>query len=139
MPKSGRDIIDLAGANPTAADRRKFRKIGLAFDAKQAELTLANHRIQELEAQIKRIRAKKQKAIPNTNQRFMQLGDIIGGEREAGNALIEEIVVLEEEPAAEIKVVAESIDDEEEVENDLPAEVCTCVGRATRVLKRYTD
>jgi hypothetical protein len=45
MPKSGRDIMDLAGANPTAADRRKFRKIGLAFDAKQAELTLANHRI----------------------------------------------------------------------------------------------
>jgi hypothetical protein len=69
----------------------------------------------------------------------MQLGDIMGGEREAGNALIKEIVVLEEEPAAEIEVVAESIDDEEQVENDLPPEVCTCVGRATRVLKRYID
>jgi hypothetical protein len=48
-------------------------------------------------------------------------------------------VVLEEEPTTEIKVVAESIDDEEEVENNLPAEVCTRVGRAIRVPKRYTN
>jgi hypothetical protein len=37
----------------------------------------------------------------------------MGGEREAGNAFIKEIMVLEEEPAAEIEVVVESIDDEE--------------------------
>jgi len=69
----------------------------------------------------------------------MQLGDIIGGKREAGNAFIKEIVVLEEEPAAKIKVVAESIDDEEEVKNNLSIEVYTCVGRAISVPKRYIN
>jgi hypothetical protein len=45
MLKSGQDIMDLASANLIVLDWCKFRKIGLIFDAKQAELILANYRI----------------------------------------------------------------------------------------------
>lgn len=47
---SGRDIINMAGLNATASERRKYRKIGIAYDEKQAELTISNKRILELEA-----------------------------------------------------------------------------------------
>jgi hypothetical protein len=62
---------------------------------KEAELALANERIQGLEAQVERMKAKKRKAIPNPNQKFMQLVDILGGNIEAVNALNQEIEVLE--------------------------------------------
>lgn len=71
MPKSGRDIMNLAGPDASVTDRAKFRKIGLVYDAKQAELTIANKRIRELEAQVERIKAKKHKSIPNPNKKFI--------------------------------------------------------------------
>jgi hypothetical protein len=65
--KSGRDIMDLAGPNASASDRRKFRRIGLAYDAKEGELVLAQRRICELEAQVERLTTKKRRPIPNLN------------------------------------------------------------------------
>jgi len=41
----GRDIISLAGLEATAGDCRKFRKIGLAFNSKEAKLVLVKRRI----------------------------------------------------------------------------------------------
>jgi hypothetical protein len=73
--------MDLAGPEATASERLKYRKIGMAFDAKDAELALANERIRELEAQVERMKAKKRRAIPNPNQKFIQLGDFLGGNR----------------------------------------------------------
>jgi hypothetical protein len=87
VPKSGPHIMDLADPQSTASDRLEFRKIGIAFDAKQAELALAHERIRELEAQVERMKAKKRKAIPNPNRKFMELRDMLGGEKDAGNAL----------------------------------------------------
>jgi len=62
------NIIDLAGRNATAGDRRKLRRIGIAFDSKEAELALAKQWILELEAQVARLTTKKRKAVPNPKQ-----------------------------------------------------------------------
>lgn len=139
MPKSGRDIMNLAGPNANAADRHKFRKIGLAFDAKQAQLAIANERIRELEAQVERFRHKKRKAIPNPNKKFMQIGDILDGERPAGNNLNQEVEAAIAVEGEEDEVESSSADDEEGP-NDAPLpEVRTRSGRASKIPSRYID
>lgn len=136
--KTGRDIMNLAGPNATAGDRRKFRKIGLAFDAKEAQLTIANQRIQELEAQVARLTTKKRKAVPNPNQKFMSIEDILGKDEQAEDAQNEEIEAEEEvEAEEEAEDEDDEVDDDEEVE--LPAEVRTRSGRQTKVPARYTN
>jgi hypothetical protein len=136
--KSGRNIMDLAGPNCMLEERGKYRKIGIAFDYKQAELTIANKKIADLEAQIKRIKTKKRRSVPNPNRRFIQLSEILGGKKEAGNALTQNSETVEEELGGEIEVMGDSVDEEEVAEIDLPAEVRTRSGRSTRIPKRYT-
>lgn len=125
VPKSGWDIINLAGPQAMVSDWLKFRKIGIAFNAKQAKLALVNKRIWELKAQVKRIKAKKQKAIPNLNRKFMELYDILGSKKKAGNALNQKVKIQKEEPDEIIKVVEDSEDDGEDVNDALPLEIRT--------------
>lgn len=139
LPKSGRDIMDLAGPNASATDLAIFRKIGLAYDTKQSELSIANSRIQELEAQIKRIKAKKRKAIPNPNKKFIQLRDIMEPERVPGNALNREIKAEIEVEGEEIEVKSSDDNEEEDDNNAPPPEVRTQARRATKKPSRYTD
>lgn len=138
LPRSGRDIIDLAGPNANVTARATFRKIGLAYDAKQAELTIANQRILELEAQIERMKAKKRKTIPNPNKKFMQLGEIIGGEEPDGNNLIQEVEAEIEVVGAEDEVESEMEDEDEDDFDAPPPDVQTRSGRAVKMPSRYT-
>lgn len=130
--------MNLAGPEATASERRKFRKIGLAFDAKEAELALAYERIRELDAQVERMKAKKRRAIPNPNQRFMQLGEFMGGNDNDGNALNEE-AEAEEEVGGEAEVDADEESEDDDLENEPPAAVRTRSGRASKLPARYTN
>lgn len=136
---SGRDIMNLAGPNASAGDRLKLRKIGLAFDSKEAELTLAKRRIEELEAQVERLTTKKRKAAPNPNKKFMSIEDILGKEPEAGNALNQEIEAPQEELAEIAVAIDEEDEDNVEEEDEMPAEVRTRSGRHSKVPSRYIE
>lgn len=138
MPKTGRDIMDLAGPNATASERRKYRKISQAFNTKDAQLALADQRIAELEAQLERMKAKKRQAIPNPNQKFMRLGEFLDGDNEDRNALNQE-VEAEEEVGDEIKVNADEESEDDEVDKEPPEEVRTRSGRASKIPSRYTN
>jgi len=87
MPKSRRNIKDLTSLNPLIKEQLKYRKVGITFNYKQAKLVLTNKKIANLKAQIKRIRAKKRRSIPNLNRRFMQLAEILGGKKKDRNTL----------------------------------------------------
>lgn len=139
VPRSGREIMDLAGPEASAGDRRKFRKIGLAFDRQEAQLAIANRRIQELEAQVERMATKKRRAVPNPNKKFMTIEEIMAKKPEAGNNLNQAVqpaervedeiaVAQEEEPESEI-----------EDEDEPPAEIRTRSGRASNRPSRYSD
>lgn len=133
------NIIDLAGRNATAGDRRKSRRIGIAFDSKEAELALAKQRVLELEAQVARLTTKKRKAVPNPNKKFMQLREILGGKEDPGNALNQDNE-LEEQVEDEIAVgIDEESEDDEEEDEEPPAEAITRSGRATKVPPGYID
>jgi hypothetical protein len=139
MPKSGRDIMDMAGPNATALERRKYRQIGRAFNSKEAELAVAKRRIEELEAQVARFSTKKRKAVPNPNRKFMQIEEILGKEQQAGNALNQRIEP-QQEVLAEIAVAGdEEVEDDFDEEDDMPAEVRTGSGRHTKVPRRYGE
>jgi hypothetical protein len=139
VPKSGRDIMDLAGPNASAGDRLKFRKIGLAFDSKEAELALAKRRILELEAQVERLTSKKRRVVPNPNKKFMSIEDILAQKPEAGNNLNEEV-----QPAERVEAEIAVAQDEEpegnsDDEDEPPAEVRTRSGRTLNRPQRYAD
>jgi hypothetical protein len=130
VPKSGRDIMNLAGTNASAGDRLKFRKIGLAFDSKEAELVLAKQRILELEAQVEQLTSKKRRAVPNPNKKFMLIEEILAEKPEVRNNLnreVQRVDRVEEEIAVAQDEVAES---KSEDEDEPPAEVRTRSGRA---------
>lgn len=139
IPKSGRDIMNLAGPNASTGNRRKFRRISRAFNSKEAELAIAKQQIRELKAQVERLTTKKRKAVPNPNRKFMQIEEILGKEIRAKNTLNQEIkaqeAVVDEDD--EVDVGEESEDDDEE--DAPPPEVRTRSGRASKIPSRYID
>jgi hypothetical protein len=110
-------------------DRRKFRRIWLPFDSKKAELTVSQQRIRELEAQVERLTSKKRRAVPNPNEKFMQIEEILSKKPRAEDARNREIEV-QEQVGDEIDVVLDKeIEDNDEVDDDIPAEIRTRSGR----------
>ena len=58
------------------------------YDKKDFDLTVAKRRIEELEAQIKRIKPmRKRKVIPDLNNSFTDIRNIRRAQREAGRAI----------------------------------------------------
>lgn len=131
VPKSGRDIVNLAGPNASASNSLKFQKIGLAFESKKAELALAKQRILKLEVQVERLTLKKCRAVPNPNKKFMSTEEILVRKAEIENKLNREV-----QPADQVEdeiAVVQDEDDESnaEDEDEPPVEVRTRSGKAS--------
>lgn len=90
-------------------ERMKFRKIANHVESQAAQIVLQKARIEALEAQLEEInKGEKRRAIPNPNQRFQTLTEILSG----GGNLNEP----EEEPEAISSSSDNGVEDEDEKE-----------------------
>ena len=69
------------GKDKSPWSRRELNLIAKGIEAKGLEITTLRSRIACLEEEVARLtRAKKRKAIPNPNKRFMTLGEALASE-----------------------------------------------------------
>jgi hypothetical protein len=119
-PKTSRQVRDF-GKNKSPTTRRRYDTIAKGYANLEFELATKNDRIAALEAEVARLtKARKRKAIPNPNKRFMLLSEALSSnepiskDREAIKGSGVEDESSEEITEDEIKV--ENGDSEEELE-----------------------
>ena len=97
------------------------------------QLILQNQRITALEAEVKRLRPKKRRKVPNPNKKFMQLAEILATtSQEAGKQEIKP------QKTATVEVESDSSDEEEEEEEGvIPTAVSARSGRLIKKPRRY--
>lgn len=137
------DILSLAGTDRTA--RAQAKRVANHVDEQAAQIAFLKRENASLRAQLEAAtKTKKRRTIkPNPTARFQRIGDLVDG----GNT-IEDIEEEEERPRKRQKkqpaVVVEDESDSEEADSEpdgyeIPAEVRTRAGRATRPNPRYED
>ena len=89
-PRKARELQRLlkAAGKDRITQRRLFQKVSKVYDEKDFDLAVAKRRIEELEAQIERIKpTRRRKVIPDPNSSFTDIRNIRRAQREAGRAI----------------------------------------------------
>ena len=111
---------------------------GNAYGELQLQLTLAQRRIDELEAQLERGKPKKRKAIPNPNKAFMTITEIIDTQVADASEASKWRKVVEVDSDESSGESAEE-DSEGSEADDIAPPIATRSGRQVSKPSRYRD
>lgn len=134
-PVNRQFIMALSRENPH--QRYKFRQIADEFESLQARIAFLKQENAKIKArEDAQASTKKRRAVPNPNKKFISIHDILskGGsieDLEEGLKPEENSVVKEQEDIYGVS--------NEEIEEDIPAEIQTRSGRNIRKPTRYVD